>query len=153
MCETTETIMPQMTNDELQEFLSTGRHIMKLGTLAPDGWPNVVPVWYNYDGETFMVAGRGKAAWVANIKNDSRVFVCIDTSDAPYARVLIKATAEIDDPAWMPTSPDRAIRYLGQEAGQRYYEEKRHVPRTLITITPQEITTWTGGGWHHRYEV
>ncbi len=144
--------MPQMTNDELQQFLSTGRHIMKLGTLAPGGWPYVMPVWYNYDGETFMVAGRGKARWVANIENDSRVFLCIDTSEAPYARVLIKATAEIKDPAWLPTSADRAIRYLGPEAGQQYYEEKRHVPRARITITPHEITTWAGGGWHPRYE-
>ena len=143
--------MPPLSDRQLQEFLSSDRHIMKLATLTPEGWPYVVPVWYDYDGEVFTVAGRGKAKWVANIRGDSRASVCIDTTDAPYTRVLIEADAEVIDSAWFPTSPDRSIRYLGQEAGQRYFDEMRHVPRALIRIVPRKITTWGGGGWHPRY--
>ncbi len=143
--------MPPLNDRELQDFLSSGAHIMKLATLTSEGWPYVVPVWYDYDGEAFMVAGRGKAAWVANIRGDSRVSVCIDTTDAPYTRVIIEASAEITDPEWLPISPDRAIRYLGEEAGQRYFDEMRHVPRALVRIVPRKTTTWGGGGWHPRY--
>ena len=32
---------------------------MKLATLTPDGWPYLVPVWYDYDGEDFLLAGPG----------------------------------------------------------------------------------------------
>ena len=88
---------------------------------------------------------------LANIGGDSRVSVCIDTTDAPYTRVLIEANAEIIDAAWLPTSPDRAIRYLGEQAGRRYFDEMRHVPRALIRIVPRKTTTWSGGGWHPRY--
>ncbi|MDP6454521.1 MAG: pyridoxamine 5'-phosphate oxidase family protein [SAR202 cluster bacterium] len=143
--------MPPLTTDELRTFLTNQPHLMKLATLTADGWPYVVPVWYDYDGESFTVAGRTRAQWVANIRENHRVSVCIDTYEAPYTRVLMKASAEIIDPAWMPVSPDRAIRYIGEEAGRAYFEQTRNQPRALVRIVPLETTTWTGGGWHPRY--
>ena len=143
--------MPSMTTQQIYEFLTSGRHLLKLATLTPEGWPYVVPLWYDYDGETFTVAGRRKARWVANIRNDSRVSGCIDTSEALYSRVLFEATAEIVDDSWIHTSSDRALRYLGGEAGLRYFEETRGNPRALIRIKPREFVSWTGPGWHPRY--
>ena len=124
---------------------------MKLATLTEDGWPVVNPVWYDYDGEAFLVGGRRKAAWVANIQRDPRVAVCIDTSDAPYTRVLVKAEADVVDMQWRGDWESWAIRYRGEEAGRRYFQETRHIPRALIRIAPLEITTWAGPGWHPRY--
>ena len=54
---------------------------MRLSTLTPEGWPYVNPVWYHYDGESFLVAGRTKAQWVDHIRTDGRVSACIDTSE------------------------------------------------------------------------
>jgi PPOX class probable F420-dependent enzyme len=139
-----------LTAEELKQFLTDQPHIMKLATLSPDGWPSVNPLWYSYDGETFTVAGRRQAAWVANIRNDPRVSACIDTYEAPYVRVLIRATAEIVDDNWFVQSPERSIRYLGAEAGQAYFESKKHIPRVLIRINPINIISWTGD-WHPRY--
>ena len=61
--------MPPLSDNQLKEFLTGQPHIMKLATLTSEGWPYVNPVWYDFDGEAFTVAGRKKAAWVANIKN------------------------------------------------------------------------------------
>lgn len=143
--------MPPLSKQQLKEFLTDQPHIMKLATLTSEGWPYVAPVWYDYDGEVFEVAGRSKARWVENIRNDGRVSLCIDTYEAPYTRVLVKATAEIVDANWFPTSPARAIRYIGDEAGRRYFEEMRNQPRARVRITPHEVVTWNGGGWHPRY--
>lgn len=143
--------MPPLSDSQLKDFLTGQAHIMKLATLTSEGWPSVNPVWYEYDGETFLVAGRKKAAWVANIKNDSRVSLCIDTSEGPYTRVLMEATAEVIDDSWLPQSSARAIRYLGEEAGLAYYSDTHQIPRSLIKITPRKTTTWTGGGWHPKY--
>lgn len=143
--------MPPLKPGELHTFLTTGRHILKLATLTPDGWPYIVPVWYIYDGNDFTILARPKNRWVAYIESDSRVSLCIDTVEAPYTRVLIKGKAEIVDPQWIGPWKDLAIRYLGSEAGQTYYEETKMIPRVNIRITPQEITTWGGGGWHPRY--
>ena len=143
--------MPTLTSQELQAFLSSGRPIMKIATLTPEGWPYVNPVWYDYDGETFRVAGRRKARWVSNIRHNPRVSLCIDLSEAPYTRVIMQAIAIILDNAWLPTSPERAIRYLGETAGRRYFEQTHNTPRALIRLTPQEVSTWSGSAWHPRY--
>ena len=64
---------------------------MKLATLTSEGWPYINPVWHHYDGEVFLVAGRRKALWIANIQNNKRVTACIDTCEALHPRVLVEA--------------------------------------------------------------
>ena len=144
--------MPRMTKDQMDEFLKGSSHLMKLATLRPNGAPYVNPVWYDYNGEAFHVAGRRKATWVANITEDSRVSFCIDTSEPPYKRVIVEGSAVIEDGAWLGDWEHWAVRYLGREAGHRYYEDTKATPRALIRITPETITTWAGPGWHPRYE-
>ncbi len=145
--------MPGLTSEQLLEFLTTGRPIMKLGTIGLEGWPYVCPVWFDYDGETFTVAGRQAAQWVANIRTNSKVSVCIDTYDSPYTRVIMEAEAVIEDDAWLHSAPTRAIRYLGEEEGMRYFNSTKDAPRCFIRITPRTVSTWTGGGWHSKYRV
>ena len=145
--------MPPLIRKKLGEFLTGQPHIMKLATLTPDGWPYLVPVWYDYDGEDFLLAGRPNARWVDHIRHDPRVSVCIDTCDAPYTRVLIQGVAEVVDDSWYPSSPDRAVRYLGPEAGNRYFNQTRRIPRALVRVVPGEITSWAGSDWHPRYAV
>ena len=76
---------------------------------------------------------------------------CIDTWEAPYTRVLVKGTAKVVDMGWLGDWEAWAVRYLGQEAGHRYYEETKHTPRALVRITAVQVTSWTGPGWHPRY--
>lgn len=142
--------MPSLSQQQLKEFLTDSPHVLKLATQSLDGWPDVNPLWYNYDGNVFTVAGRRQARWVDNIRNNPKVGMCIDTDEAPYVRVLIRANAEIVDENWMPDVPDRAQRYLGEQTGQAYFDAKKHIPRALIRITPVEVASWTGD-WHPRY--
>ena len=53
--------MPSLTEQQLDDFLKNGTSIMKLGTITPEGWPYVVPIWYHYDGEAFLLVGRPHA--------------------------------------------------------------------------------------------
>ena len=75
--------MPPLNHQELREFLTTGRLLMKLATLTAEGSPYVSSIWYHYDGDSFQVAGRRKARWVAHIRDDPRVSACVDTCEAP----------------------------------------------------------------------
>ena len=143
--------MPPLNSQQLNEFLTSGKHLMKLATLSRDGWPQVNPVWYHFDGEHYLVAGRIQASWVDNIRGSSRVSVCIDTCDAPYTRVIVGGSAEIADDNWFGDWESWSIRYLGEQAGHRYYEETRNIPRVLVRITPVKTTTWGGAVWHPRY--
>ena len=144
--------MPRLSREEMERFLAGGSHLMRLSTLTAKGWPYVNPVWYQYEDGTFLLAGRRKARWVANIRRDGRVSASIDTCEPPYTRVLVKGVAEIVDGAWLGDWEAWSIRYLGPKEGRRYYQETRHVPRALVRITPRAVTSWAGPGWHPRYE-
>ena len=63
----------------------------------------------------------------------------------------MEGEAEIVDSAWLGDWEAWAIRYLSQEAGHRYYEETKHIPRALVRIVPRSTPTWAGPGWHPRY--
>ena len=143
--------MPPMNEQQMREFLTGGGRILKLATLTPEGWPYVIPVWYRYDGEAFILMGRTKSRWVAHIEKDSRVSACVETPEPPYMRVLVEGTAEIADKAWLTDWSDWATEYFDQDTAHRYYEETKHIPRVLVKITPRSMTTWAGGGWHPRY--
>ena len=51
-----------MTPEELHEFLTETRIFVKVGTIGPDGWANVNPAWYEYDGESFWLVTKELAA-------------------------------------------------------------------------------------------
>jgi hypothetical protein len=42
-------------------------------------------------------------------------------------------------------------RYMADERGQAYAQETADRPRFLVEITPVQVTSWRGGGWHRRY--
>jgi nitroimidazol reductase NimA-like FMN-containing flavoprotein (pyridoxamine 5'-phosphate oxidase superfamily) len=143
--------MPPLTQPELEKFFTTGANIMRLSTLSPSGHPYVVPVWFWYEKGKFMLAARRQNEWLKHIDADGRVGACIDTSDAPYARVLIQGTASIVDRSWTGPWEPLAVRYVGYEAGHAYYEKTKAVPRVLVSIDPDSVISWSGSDWHRKY--
>src|SRR5688572_30322427 len=102
-----------LTQEELGDFLA-GPWICRLGTLTEDGAPYVTPVWYEYDGETYIIIGRERATWVRHILRDRRVSLCIDDPDGAHTRVLVQGWAEIEGPSargpWLPIARRMAAR-------------------------------------------
>ncbi len=144
-----------MTAEELRAFLG-GPWNAKVGCLAEDGSPYVVPAWYEWDGKDFWFVARARAAWATYIQRDPRVSLCIDQDTAPHARVQVQGRAEVvEEPnmggKWVPIAERMATRYLGAVDGPRYLVPTLNRPRWLICVHPEKGTTWAGGGWHPRY--
>ncbi len=143
-----------LTDEELREFLA-GPWICRLGTLAEDGSPCVTPVWYEYDGQTYVIVGRQRSSWVEHIRRDPRVALCIDDPEDAHTRVLVQGRAEIvEGPsargAWVPIARRMAARYMGERAGAAYIERTLDFPRYTIRVHPEKVTTWRGG-WARKY--
>ncbi|PZC41410.1 MAG: Pyridoxamine 5'-phosphate oxidase [Chloroflexi bacterium] len=143
--------MPFFNNSELTSFLNENAKIMRLSTLEADGYPSVTPVWFEYADSTFKILGRKQNKWVNNIRKEARVGACVDTSNAPYARVIIKAEAEIIDDNWFGDWISMATRYLGEEKGNEYYNSTKSIGRVLIKIKPIKTISWYGSDWHPKY--
>ena len=143
--------MPSFTNTELNTFLTENANIMRLSTMEPDGHPYVTPVWFDYTEDTFNILGRKQNKWVENIRGEAKVGACVDSSNAPYARVIIKATAEIVDDNWFGDWVSMATRYMGEEKGSEYYNSTKNIGRVFIKIKPLKTISWYGSDWHPKY--
>tara|TARA_Y100000590_G_scaffold420199_1_gene522642 strand:- start:31148 stop:31612 length:465 start_codon:yes stop_codon:yes gene_type:complete len=143
--------MPYFTDTELTTFLTENANIMRLSTIDPDGHPYVTPVWFDYVQGSFNILGRKQNKWVDNIRLEAKVGACVDTSVAPYARVIITATAEIVDDNWFGDWISMAIRYMGEDKGNEYYNATKNIGRVFIKIKPLKTISWYGADWHPKY--
>lgn len=134
--------------------------VARLATVQADGWPYVVPVWQQWDGEAMWIIPREKSAFVRGIRGEPRVSVSVALEQAPYTRVQLQGLAEIvEGPVdsqggsarWVPIARDMARRYLG-EHGPDYLEPTMDRPRYLIRIRPVMLRTWEGVEWHEKYK-
>ena len=58
-----------MPGAHVAEFLASpdSTWLLKLAFNKEDGWPMVVPLWYQWDGEAFYVVGRKRSEWVQDL--------------------------------------------------------------------------------------
>jgi hypothetical protein len=153
-----------MTEEDVNEFLASqdSRWLIKLSCLKEDGWPYVVPLWYQWDGSDFYVVGRKKSIWVQDIRRDPRCYICIEEKETPpkggNRKVLARCRGEVVEgpsPAqgskWLPVANEMAIRYLGPD-GAEQLAPSHGWERYLVKLTPIDgLTTWQGVDWAPRY--
>jgi hypothetical protein len=144
---------------ELEDFLAQPL-LLKLACVRPDGWPYVIPLWYAwYEGKLYVV-GRERAVWVDYLRHEPRVGALVDEEDRRHRRVQMTATAAIvEGPVprgdgstrWGLIDRQLKAKYMSDAFGRDYAQLTADRPRFLVELTPTQITSWTGGAWHHRY--
>ena len=96
----------------------------RLGYVAEDGTPRVVPTWFHWTGEelvmpTFYAAPhiQRPARRIASLHANPAVALSIDTDDQPPHVLLVRGRATIDDVDGVaPEYAASAHLYLGDEA-------------------------------------
>jgi general stress protein 26 len=143
--------MPRLAKQGLQDFLFGG-NIAKIATIDENGLPYINPVWYEWDGKSFYVIARAKSRFLANIRKNNNVAVCVDISTKPYTRVTAQGKASIlSGFDWIPMGRRMALRYLGESGLASYLDGTLKLERAVIRIDPTSIQSWTGMDWHPRY--
>ena len=144
--------MPAMTQAQTDDLLHSNT-ICRLACVDAEGAPYVVPCWFTYADGGFYVVPRARSAWAGYLKNDGRVFLCIDAEDG--RRVLVKGNARVvEEPnvggQWVAIGKEMAERY-GGAAGLKYLETTMQEPRWLFFIEASESLS-SSGGWAERYK-
>jgi nitroimidazol reductase NimA-like FMN-containing flavoprotein (pyridoxamine 5'-phosphate oxidase superfamily) len=112
-----------MKPEEIRQYLDKPL-LARLAT-TDAGWPHVVPVWFEFDGENFWIPAQAKTVKVEHIRRDKRVSLIIDTYTEPISKfnitqVMVKGEAELDHDLETNPSRSRTIsvyqRYLGKES-------------------------------------
>jgi PPOX class probable F420-dependent enzyme len=134
-----------MNPEELREFLTETKIFVKIATIGEDGWPYVSPAWYEYDGQSFWLVTKELTSFCQNMHRDPRVALCIDNPEPPYKRVMVRGHAEFLEGDWVEMARRMVLRYLGPE-GIAYFEATLDIPRVLVRIWPERVSSWNGGG-------
>ena len=65
-------------------------------TVRPDGRPHVVPVWFFWDGETFLIFSEPNTTKVRNLRQNPNVMLALDgAGNLGYDVVAVEGTAEL----------------------------------------------------------
>ena len=84
-------VIPEKYQDLFQK-----KAFASLGTLMPDGRPQVTPVWVDFDGEHVIFNSAKGRQKDRNVRRDPRVALAIIDPDNPYRYMEIRGTvAEI----------------------------------------------------------
>jgi PPOX class probable F420-dependent enzyme len=119
--------------------LFTKRAFASLGTMMPDGTPQVTPVWVDLEGDLVVVntaKGRQKDR---NMRRDPRVALAIIDPDNPYRYLEIRGrVAEISEDGADAHIDKMAKKYLG--ADKYPYRQSGEV-RVMFKIRPERTST------------
>lgn len=139
-----------MTPGELDAFLAQADTLM-LASLRRDGSPFVVPVGFDWDGESFFVTFGLDHAGVHRLRRDPRVSLSVGSVPAfPTKFVVVEGIAvELEDPdgevsrgVLMRASAD-AFAAAGIDA-ERYFRSWISVGRVAFRIEVTNLITFDG---------
>jgi PPOX class probable F420-dependent enzyme len=127
---------------KIAEFLAEP-HLADLVTLMADGAPHVAPVWYSWDGESYVVLAEPSTVKIRNIRGDARVAMSIASRQAPYSYVLVQGKATITETDTDALLFELAYRYMGKTEGHEYaVKTQQEETFVLITVTPDKTITF-----------
>jgi len=128
-----------MTIPEKYLDLFQKKAFASLGTLMPDGRPQVTPVWCDYDGAHVIVNTAKGRAKDKNMRRDPRVTLAVIDPDNPYRYLEVRgrvveiteqgADAHIDKMAKKYLNVDK---YPGRQPGE---------VRVLYKIEPERFSS------------
>jgi PPOX class probable F420-dependent enzyme len=123
---------------EHEAFLRDQWHAI-VGTIQPDGAPQLTPNWFWWDGERFWISTLDWTVKVRNLKRDPRITLCIDAGGRRLNYVQVFGTAEVIEGDVKAITLDLIRKYeKTEEASQRHWEQIKK-DRVLIAVTPTRM--------------
>jgi PPOX class probable F420-dependent enzyme len=139
-----------MSPSELDAFLAQTfpTPLGVVATLRRDGSPHVVPVWFGWEEGRVRIWTAEERLWVRNLLRDPRVAFSVQTFEAPYPAVMMRGRATAltaDDVTVVAQARAISRRYLPLDEVDGYVGEWPYL-RTIVTIVPDRIVSWSAGG-------
>lgn len=108
-----------------------------------DGTPRVVPIWFHWSGQEFVMGTTPKALKLRALAKNPKVALTIDDNHFPHKVLLVRGTARLESvDGVVPEYAMAAERYFGAEQGKAWIEQIRGMGGGMmrIGITPE----WVG---------
>ncbi|MER7988263.1 PPOX class F420-dependent oxidoreductase [Streptomyces noursei] len=130
--------MTAMLSDQLRKLLDSPVFVM-VGTVQPDGSPQISPVWVKRDGNDLLVSttvGRRKER---NLRRDPRVSVVLQPFDAPYTYAEIRGEASLTTEGGQELIDELSLKYTGKPYAEFNPASVDDDQRVVVRITPRKV--------------
>jgi hypothetical protein len=131
----------ELLNDPVASALLDSVNPARLAYTWTDGSPRVVPIWFHWTGEQFVLGSPPRAPKLKALAADPRVALTIDDNAWPHRVLLVRGRADVELAG--DVSPEyemAATRYFGPEQGPDWVTTLRGKPMARIAVTPD----WVG---------
>ena len=126
--------MSQAIPDKYRDLFNK-RAFASLGTLMPDGRPQVTPVWVDLDGDHVIFNSAKGRQKDRNVRRDPRVALAIIDPDNPYRYLEIRGrVVEITEEGADANIDKLAKKYLGVD---KYPYRQGNETRVIYKIQPE----------------
>ncbi len=127
----------QESKRTLEQFLAEKRDAT-MATIRTDGTSQLTPVWFYWDGEQFYISTTRERAKYKNLKQDSRMSLCIDDVTG-FSYVVAEGKAEIKEQDIWEDTRKILVKYQGEKGGEEYLERMKNQSRVLVILKPERV--------------
>lgn len=127
--------------DEVVAFLSAGTRTGKIGYVAADGRPLVVPIWFVVENGQLVFNTGADSAKARALQRDPRIVLVVDDERPPYSFVQVQGTVSVgaDPDDLLATATRIAARYMGAERAEEFGRRNAVPGELVVRITPTKV--------------
>lgn len=129
--------------EQIEELLDASVIPLRLGCVAPSGWPIVVSLWFARRGEELVCATQQSSSLVRALEREPRCAFEVAGEAPPYRGVRGRARVTIEPDEDLMTLSELLTRYLGGTDGafaRRLLA--RTTPEVVLRLDPVEVSSW-----------
>jgi len=125
----------KLLDEPIAKELLCSRIPARLAYIWPDGTPRVVPVWFHWNGQEFVIATPPKAPKLKALRMNSKVALTIDDDNFPYRVLSVRGSVTLEEMAGIvPEYKLAAYRYFGETQGQAWVQQLNQTLSRMIRI-------------------
>ncbi|MFI1165967.1 PPOX class F420-dependent oxidoreductase [Streptomyces sp. NPDC020801] len=130
--------MSAALSDRLKSLLD-GPVFIVLGTLQPDGSPQLSPVWVKRDGDEILVSTTADRRKKKNLDRDPRVSVVVQDPGSPYEYAEIRGTAEMTTEGGQELIDELSLKYTGRKYAEFNPASAQDAERVVVRIRARKV--------------
>jgi PPOX class probable F420-dependent enzyme len=118
--------------------------IIWLSTTRPDSRPHLVPVWFLWDGQTFLIFSKPDNQKIRNVRHNPSVMLALEAANQGSDVVLIEGEATLlTEPASTAMSPEYLAKYAAFIAQMQWTPEGMAATYSqAIRVQPTRFLAW-----------
>jgi PPOX class probable F420-dependent enzyme len=130
--------MPAALSDRIKSLLD-GPVFVVVGTLQPDGSPQLSPVWVKRDGDDVLISTTVDRRKKLNLDRDPRVSVVVLDPESPYEYAEIRGTAELTTEGAQELIDELSLKYTGKKYAEFNPSSAQDADRVVVRVRPRKV--------------